>query len=97
MNNFKDFNIKPSANFTGNKIDIDDILNTVITVHKYKISPSTKKPGTQFLTLQIEKDGIQRVIFTGSKNLTNIIEQVPKDKFPFKTTIVRQAKLLEFT
>lgn len=98
MNNFKDFNIKPKINaFTGDKIKIDRILNTEITVLQYKIEESKKKLGTKFLTLQIEKAGTRHVVFTGSTILADMIQQVPEDKFPFTTTIVKESEHLEFT
>ncbi|WP_234111754.1 hypothetical protein [Chryseobacterium sp. R2A-55] len=98
MFNFKDLGIKPqNPQFTGKKIDVEDILNIEIIVHDYEIKDSTKKHGTKYLTLQIEKDGTKRVVFTGSKNLIDIISQVQHDNFPFKTTIIKHDKRLEFT
>lgn len=98
MFNFRDLGITPKENqFNGKKIEIDDILNTEISVHGFKIEDSKKKQGTKYLTLQIEIELIKRVVFTGSKNLMDLISQVPKDKFPFKTTIKKNDKRLEFT
>lgn len=98
MFNFKDLGIKPKqGTFTGKKIEIDDVLNIEIIVEGFKIQDSTKKAGTKYLTLQIEKEENKRVVFTGSKNLMDLISQVPKDKFPFKTTIKKNDKRLEFT
>ena len=98
MFSFRDFNIKPKENiFTGKKIDVDDILNVEIIVHSFKIQDSTKKQGTKYLTLQIEIENNKRIVFTGSKNLMDIIIQVPEDKFPFKTTVRKNDKRLEFT
>lgn len=98
MFNFKDLGINPqNPQFSGKKIDVDDILNVEVIVHGFEIKDSTKKQGTKYLTLQIEKDQVKRVVFTGSRNLMDVIAQVPKDKFPFKTTIVKQDKRLEFT
>ena len=98
MNNFKDFGIKPKLNtFLGDKIKIDRILNREITVSNYKIEDSKRKPGTKLLTLQIEKEGTKHVIFTGSTILADMIQQVPKENFPFKTTIIKESEHLEFT
>ncbi len=98
MYQFKDFKIKPEINhFTGDKIKIDKILNVPITVIDYKIEQSKAKPGTQLLTLQIEKAGTRHVVFTGSVVLRQMIERVEKDKFPFTTTIVKENEYLEFT
>ncbi|MDM1557079.1 hypothetical protein HX126_21215 [Chryseobacterium indologenes] len=98
MFSFKDLNIKPKENtFTGKKIDVDDVLNVEVIVHGFEIKDSTKKAGTKYLTLQVEKDESKRVVFTGSKNLMDLISQVPEDKFPFKTIIKKNDKRLEFT
>ena len=89
MNNFKDFDIKPKINaFTGDKIQVQKLFNVPITVHDFKIEPSKQKTGTELLTLQIEKSGQKRVVFTGSSVLIDQIKRVPIDKFPFSTTIV---------
>ena len=98
MFNFKDLGITPkNTQFKGKKIDMDDIINIEIIVHGFEIKDSTKKNGTKYLTLQIEKDNTKRVVFTGSKNLMDLISQVSKKQLPFKTTIVKQDKRLEFT
>jgi hypothetical protein len=98
MFNFRDLGIKSTENtFTGKKIDMDDILNVEIVVDAFKIQDSTKKKGTMYLTLQIEKEETKRVVFTGSKNLMDLINQVPEDKFPFRTTIRKNDKRLDFT
>ena len=98
MNNFKDFGIKPKLNsFLGDKIRIDRILNTPISVEKFKIEDSKKKPGTKLLTLQLEKDGRKHILFSGSTVLIDMINQVPEDKFPFTTTIIKESEHLEFT
>lgn len=78
-------------------MDVDDVLNIEIAVLGFEIKDSTKKAGTKYLTLQIEVNENKRVVFTGSKNLSYQISQVPKEKFPFKTTIKKNDKRLEFT
>jgi len=98
MNNFKDFGIKTkSISFVGEKIAVNRLFNIRITVHAFKIEPSKQKEGTECLTLQIEKAGEMRVVFTGSTFLMQMIKQVPKDKFPFETTIKRDNEYYEFT
>lgn len=98
MINFKDFGIKPKLpTFLGDKIKIDRILNTEITVFKFKIEASNKKPGTKFLTMQIEKSGTKHIVFTGSTVLMDMIQQVPENGFPFKTIIIKEGEHLEFT
>lgn len=98
MNSFKDFGIRAELkSFTGDKIPIKRIFNTSIKVLDFKIENSKHKENTKCLTLQIEKDGEKRVVFTGSTVLMQEIEKVPKDKFPFETTIVNNNEYFEFT
>lgn len=98
MNNFKDFGIKPNNNnFVGEKIQIQRVLNQLITVLSYKIGPSKQRQNTELLTLQIEKSGDKRVIFTGSSVLIDQIKQVPQSGFPFETVIRKDNEYYEFT
>lgn len=98
MNHFKDFNIKPKLPaFSGDKIKIDRVLNTEITIKAFKITDSTAKPGTKVMTLQITKGDTDHIIFTGSAILMDMIQQVPPENFPFKTTIIKESEHLEFT
>ncbi len=101
MNNFKDLGIKAqSKNFEGEKIEMYEILNKQIIVEAYKIEDSKfkDKGNGKRLTLQILiNGGVKRIVFTGSGNLMSMIEQVPKDKFPIITTIVKDNKRFEFT
>jgi hypothetical protein len=97
MHNFKDFGIKIEAKgFIGDKISIDRLLNKPITVITYKIEKSKFKT-TECLHLQLEVDNQKRVMFIGSSNLIKMIEQVPKDKFPFNTMIVKEGFTFQFT
>jgi hypothetical protein len=98
MTAFKDLGIKPElSTFTGDKIKIDKLLNAEISVLDYKIEDSKVKAGTKCLILQLEKSGIKHVLFTGSTILIQMIQKVPKDKYPFTTTIIKESEHLEFT
>lgn len=100
MNSFKDFGITTELkNFVGDKIKISKILNKEIKVIDYKEGPSkfTDKGSGMRLDLQIELEGKKHVVFTGSVYLMDMIKKVPKDKFPFTTTIVEDNERLEFT
>ena len=100
MKNFKDFGITvTSRNFEGDKIKIDKIINKEIIVKDYKIENSKfqEKGNGKCLYIQILLSGENRVLFSGSGYLMDMIEMVPKDSFPFKATIVRQNERLEFT
>src|SRR5688572_12543752 len=98
MHNFKDFNIKPKVNsFVGEKIQVQKLFNLQIKVLDFKVEPSKQKSGTQLLTLQIEKSGEKRIVFTGSTVMIDQINRVPQDKFPFTTTIKGDNDYYEFT
>lgn len=98
MNNFKDFGIRTNTNnFVGEKIQIQRVLNQPIKVLSFKVGPSKQKQNTEFLTLQIEKSGDKRVIFTGSSVLIDQIKQVPQEGFPFETVIRKDNEYYEFT
>ncbi len=99
MKNFRDLGIKSTLqNFTGDKIRMDNLLNCEITVVDYKIEASKYgDKGERCLWLQIIKNGTKYVAFSGYKSLMTQIEQVPKNEFPFVTTIVKENKILEFT
>lgn len=89
MRKFSEFNIKIEySNFEGDKIQIAKILNVDIIVIDYKIEPSKQKENSEFLTLQIEYKGFKRIVFTGSKTLTNQIKQIDKTNFPFTAKII---------
>jgi hypothetical protein len=98
MNNFKDFNIKPKINsFVGEKIQVQKLFNLSITVLAFKVEPSKQKKDTDLLTLQIEKGGEKRIVFTGSKVLIEQIRRVPEQGFPFTTIIRGDNDYYEFT
>lgn len=97
MKNFKDFGVKPQLKaFTGDKIKLDKILNTEITVHECKITPSTQND-KQCLTMQIEYKEEMRVVFTGATALIDVVQQLKPDSYPFKTTIVKNNERFEFS
>lgn len=99
MKKFSDFGIKPVTHgLTGDKIKIDRVLNKEVKVLDFRIVDSkfTDKGNGKRLDIQIEVDGTQRVIFTGSITLMDMINQVPKSEFPFITTIVRENERFEF-
>mgnify|MGYP001569832133 CR=1 FL=1 len=97
---FCDLGIKAGGKtFTGEKIKIYMTFNTEIVIHHFEIIPSKwpKKEGDLCLCLQLSVEGIMRVCFTGSKNLMNMISQVPDGSFPFLTKVVNNNKRYEFT
>lgn len=90
MKKFTDFGITiEKKGFTGDKIKIERLLNREIVVHAYEIKPSKFEGKDKCLHLQISLNGTMHVVFIGSKSLMEIIEKVPKEDFPFETTIVK--------
>lgn len=100
MKRFSDFGIKTENKaFTGDKVAINKILNKEIAVEAFKIAGSKfiDKGSGKCLHLQISINGNKKVVFTGSVNLMQQIEQVPQDAFPFITTITNDNDRYEFT
>ena len=98
MKSFADFNIKVTKRFIGDKIKINRILNMPIIIHNYKVDESKypKNKSGKCLTLQLEYEDEQRVLFTGSDVLIEQISQVKAENLPFKVTIVKHGESFEF-
>lgn len=99
---FSELNITTeSKSFIGKKIEVEEIQDQEIIVHDYEIGPSkfTERGNGKCLTMQIEFEGAKRVVFTGSGGLMDMISLVPKERFPFTATIVKEkeTKRLLFT
>jgi hypothetical protein len=103
MNRFSQFNIKaPAKGFEGSKIKMARILNREIVVHDFKIEESKveayREKGTgKCLYLQISVDNEMHVVFTSGTGLIETIQQVPRDQFPFTTTIKEENERYKFT
>ncbi len=100
MKNFSDFGIKPElTSFTGEKIKISKILNRQIVVYDFRIEDSKfkKENSASCLYMQISLDDVKHVVFTGSQVLANLITRIPKEGFPFKTTIIKESERYEFS
>lgn len=81
----------------GEKIQVQKLFNLQIKVLAFKVEPSKQKKGTELLTLQIEKAGEKRIVFTESTVLIDQIKRVSDDKFPFTTIIRGDNDYYEFT
>ena len=103
MNKFSQLNIEREIKgFEGEKIRMFKILNREIIVHDFKIEDSKvkdfiEKGNNKYLSMQIEFDGIKRVVFTSSSWLIRDILRISKDNFPFSTTIIQDDKRYLFT
>ncbi|MBO9674436.1 MAG: hypothetical protein J7577_13395 [Sphingobacteriaceae bacterium] len=102
MKNFSELNITTTNynHFTGDKIEIYNVLNREIVVKKYKIEPSkfSDKGNGKMLTIQFDIDGVEKIIQTGSGVLMEMLEATNKNTdYPFKTKIVKEHKAYKFT
>jgi hypothetical protein len=100
MKTFSDLGIKPSRTlFVGDKIKIAKVLNKKITVMSYKIEKSKypKNKSGDLLTIQINHEGANQIIFTGSEVLMDQIKQVAQADMPFETIIIKNGEHFEFS
>lgn len=101
MNNFGQFDIKYEDKcFVGDKVKMNKILGKEIIVHDFKIGDSIvfKERGTgKCLCIQITFNAEKHIVFTGSCGLIEMIQMVPKDGFPFTTTIIEENERFMFT
>lgn len=100
MKKFSELGIKlESQGFIGEKIRIDKVQNRQISIHDFKIRDSKfkDKGNGKCLYMQIEIDGIKRVLFTGSGALMELIEKIDKADFPFTATIIKENDRFEFS
>ena len=99
MKRFKDFGIKPKQEaLKGDRINIERLFGREIIVHSYYLKDS-KFPGkyNKCLWLQLEVNNEMRVCFVGSFVLADAIERIPKENFPFTTTIIKDNQQYQFT
>lgn len=92
MKKFNELNInQDEGRFVGKKISIDDLIGKIVVVHAYKVEASRYDKGNGKRTvLQLNFDGVNRIMFTGSVILTEALNKIallPKG-FPFETTIL---------
>lgn len=100
VKSFKDFKIELTRTaLTGDKIEMSDLLNREIIITAYSIDDSKfkDKGNGKRLTLQFIIDDRERVVFTGSIQLQDLIKKVDKTNYPFSTTIIKQNKGFKFT
>jgi hypothetical protein len=98
MINFKDLGIKPAEKpLSGEKVKPNKILNLDIIVHDFRIEDSKFYKGTKCLCLGFELNGIRNVVFMQGNILVQTIQQIPIDKFPFTTKIIKENGRYEFS
>lgn len=90
LKTFSELGIASEDQLTGKKIGISHVLNKQVIVKAFRIDPS-KYPNEgngKRLTLQIEVDNEEHVIFTSSIIIQDQVQRVPEGSFPFKATII---------
>lgn len=95
LKRFRDF-AEDSLPLEGDKISVSELLNREIVVLNYRLSPSKKREGTVYITLQIELEGKKYVAFTGSSVLVAQAEKY-KAHFPFVAMIKKINDFYTFT
>lgn len=99
MIKFSDLNIKPKVKgLEGEKKLIDDVLNTEITIHSFRIEPSKYQDtgNGKCIWMQISIGDKKHPLFSGSEVLQELILRVPPEKFPFTTIIKKENRRFEF-
>jgi len=87
MKRFSDF--ADNRQLEGDKISIDKVLNKEVIVKNYNIKESKYNIGDKFyMTLQIEIEEVNYVIFTSSVVLRNQMERYSKE-LPFVAKLIK--------
>ncbi len=75
------------------------IINKEVTIFAYQVKSSKfeNSKGKPCLYLQIEFEGVKRVVFTSGVVLINMLDQIPKESFPFDTVISNGNDYYELT
>lgn len=92
MKKFSDFEINiqdDKAIFDVQKISITDILNCEIEVIAFETGIKTQH-GVDRYVVKIRQNDTEYKFFTNSGRIKQTLDQVPKDGFPFTTTIKQQ-------
>lgn len=82
----------------GEKIKIDDVLEKEIEIVNFRIEVSKypKNKTGKCLHMQIVLNGENRVVFTGSDILIEVMQQVSMEMLPITTKIKKEDNHFEF-
>lgn len=92
MNKFSDFGIKTGSGRTiyeVPKISISDIVNCEIEVQDFQANVKTEHGDDRYI-VKIKHDGRDYKFFTTAAQIKEALDKVPKENFPFTTTIRSQ-------
>lgn len=103
MKRFNELGIKPVEDrkiFNCQQVSISDVINCEIEVLDF--IPNLKTPhGEGRYLVKYRQDGSEGKFFTNSSAIKGILDQVPKEEFPFITTIrctkCGNGKIYQFT
>jgi|GEM_PF-2174744 len=91
IKSFSELGIKSENQLSGVKIGINHVLNKAIKVNDFRVGKSkfTEIGNGKLLTIQIEVDGEERIIFTSSNILHDQLEKIRAvNGFPCMATII---------
>ncbi|MCL2291207.1 MAG: hypothetical protein FWC34_11005 [Bacteroidetes bacterium] len=91
MNKFSDLGIEIEEKniYNVTQITVEDVLNCEIRVIDFQANVKTRH-GDGRCVLLIESDGVKKKFFTNASQLKEVLDKIPKEKFPFSTTIKQQ-------
>lgn len=90
--NIADLGIKIERPFEGDNIKIDQIVDRTIDVLDFEVRPSEKKPGTDYLKMQIRFEGRKRFVGGGYQFLCDFLKKVDKKFLPLTDCIIRNKR-----
>ena len=89
MKKFSDFGINTLENknvFAVPVISIEEVVNCEIEVLDYEENIKTKYGPGRYI-VKIKHEGIERKFFTSAVPIKEALDRIPKENFPFRTTI----------
>lgn len=89
MKKFSELGVKIESDrtiFECKQISINDILNCEIVIKEYLKDLKTKHGENRYL-VNIEFEGPDAKFFSNSKHIKDTLDAIPKESFPFSTTI----------
>jgi len=100
---FSDLGVKPDDDrkiFNCQQVSISDVVNTEIEVIDFIADIKTKFGDSRYL-VKVQQDGVLEKFFTNSTNIKSTLDKIPKEEFPFVTTIKAtkcgNGKIYQFT
>ena len=104
MRRFSELGIKQVDDkkiFNCQQVSISDVINCEIEVLDFIPNMKTTHGDNRYL-VKFRQDGQEGKFFTNSSAIKSVLDQIPKDEFPFLTTIRRtklgsSGKMYQFT